>query len=629
MAVTRQRMSPAAFRQRLESEVVIADGAMGTVLAAAGVPLDHCFPELSLARADLVQAIHRAYLSAHADIIETNTFGANRLVLERYGLADRAEEINRAGVALALRARDELGSEALVAGSIGPSAAPRRTRTAPEADAVGALVDQAVALEAAGADLLVFETFGDLALLEEAVRVVQQVCSLPVIAQVTFLSDGLTISGETPGAVAETLEGLGVAALGANCTLGPRGLLTVVERLARVTELPLSVQPNAGSPTFARGRVQYRHNEEYFARAARRLVELGVSIVGGCCGTTPRHIEAIHEAVAGLRPGRRETQDHPALVVRSSEETTPREESRFREKLAAGEFIYACELTLPDGSDPEPAVAEVARLRDSGADAIVIAETADARVHMSPVTFGLLVQDRLGLEPILTASTWDKSMLGLQADLLGAHAFGIQAVLCKTGFPAPEGAYPTLAGVFEVTSIDLIAMLQSLNEARDHTGAHTRRATSFLIGARVNTSSPDLAETVARTRQKIASGADFLVVDPVYELTRLERFCEALGETEVPMLLGVTALRDYEHAEYVHQEVSGVSVPDAVLERLAEADDPLTGQELAAELVAGARHLISGVVVTSDDGDAAEAAAVLRRIRAELAHSGALRTLGA
>jgi methionine synthase / methylenetetrahydrofolate reductase(NADPH) len=594
---------------------------MGTVLGAAGVSFDHCFPELCLSRADLVQAIHRAYLSAHADIIETNTFGANRILLERWGLQDRVEEINRVGVELARQARDEMGVEALVAGSIGPSSAPRRARVAPDTEEVGALVEQAVALEAAGADIFIFETFGDLAVLEESVRVVQQVCTLPIVAQATFLNDGLTISGASPAQVADALESVGVAALGANCTLGPRGLLTVIEHLARATTLPISVQPNAGSPSFVRGRVQYRHNEEYFARSARRLVELGVSIVGGCCGTTPRHTEAIHEAIAGLTPGRREPAERPTLVVRTNERSTQRGASRFREKLVSGEFIYASGLVLPDGSDPDAAVAEVALLTEAGADAIVIAETADARAHMSPVTFGLLVQERLGIEPILSAATWDKSMLGLQADLLGAHAFGIEAVLCTTGVPAPEGTYPGLGGVFEVTSIDLIDMLQSLNEARDHTGARIRRATSFLIGARVNTSADDLSEVVARTRQKIAAGAHFLVTDPVFDLVRLERFCNALGDTDVPLLLGVMAPRDYEHLEYLHHEVSGARVPDEVLARLATTTGPDAGRELVVDIARAVRDRIQGVVVLPSDGGAVEGAALIDAIRKGLAEA--------
>ncbi len=471
------------LRRRLEREVLVCDGAMGTMLTAAGASLDRCLPELSLSRPDLVRAIHRAYVSAGADIIETNTFLANRLALRRYGLEHQVERVNATSVELAREVCAEKGSAVLVGGSIGPAVSPRRASSVPGAEAVKALTEQVEALDRAGVDLLVFETFGDLAALVQAVRATKEVSGRPVIAHVTFLEDGRTIAGDPPEAVAAALEELGVVALGANCTLGPRGLRSVVDQLARSTTVPLSVQPNAGPPTFVNGRFQYERNEEYFARAARRFVELGASIVGGCCGTTPRHIEAVAAAVRGISPGPREAEQRPTLLGGASVRPVAPQSGQFRTKLLGGEFVVGCELRLPEGSDPDAAVAEVELVREAGANTVLIASTASARVHISPVTFGLLVRERLGMDAILTATTWDKSMLGLQADLLGAHAFGLQTVLCRTGTPPPEGDYPNLSGVFDVTSIDLIEMLQSLNEARDHTGTRIRRATSFLIGA--------------------------------------------------------------------------------------------------------------------------------------------------
>jgi len=600
------------LRERLAERVLVCDGAMGTMLHAAGASLDRCLPELNVTRPDLVASIHRAYLSAGADIIETNTFGANRVTMERFGLPDQVDRFNSAAVALARETCGAVGSDALVAGSIAPAAAPRPAARPIDARALEALVEQADSLVAAGVDLLILETFGDLAALAALVGALAVRPTVPVIAQVTFREDGRTISGDSPETVAETLEGLDVVAIGANCTLGPRGMQPVIESLRRATSLPLSAQPNAGPPMIVRGHFEYRRNEEYFARAAETFVDLGASIIGGCCGTTPQHIDAV---VRHLRQLPRTRGGTSTARVRQGSPTreAPGASGRISEKLSRGEFILGCELPTPEGSDPEYAIAEAEALLRAGADGLIVTAAPPSRASISAVSFGLLLLDRLGIEPILTASTFDKSIVGLQADLLGAHAFGLRTVICTTGTPPPQGDYPDLGGVFTVTSVELIEALRALNDGREHIGTRMRRATAFTIGALADPAAVDFDWELRRTRQKIDAGADFILTAPVFSLSELERFVEALGDPAVPVLLGVTPLRDFEHAEFLHYEVPGVTIPDEVMKRLRDAGEraPTVGREIAGDLARRAVGLVQGVVVRAPDGSNTESAALL------------------
>ena len=599
------------LRARLAERVLVCDGAMGTMLHAAGASLDRCLPELNITRPDLVSSIHLAYLQAGADIIETNTFGANRVTMERFGLSDQVAAFNAAAVALARATCTDAGSDTLVAGSIAPAAAPRLAARPVDERALDALVEQADALVEAGVDLLVLETFGDLAALVALVGALSVRRHVPVIAQVTFREDGRTISGDSPETVAGMLEDLDVVAIGANCTLGPRGMQRVVEALGRATSLPLSVQPNAGPPMIVRGHFEYRRNEEYFARAAEAFVDLGASIIGGCCGTTPQHIDAVVRHLRQLptaRTGSPAGRHRPVLL--KVEE--PNAATRISDKLSRGEFILGCEIPAPDGSDPEYAIGEAEALLSAGADALIVT-AAPSRASISAVSFGLLLLDRLGIEPILTASTFDKSLVGLQADLLGAHAFGLRTVICTTGTPPPQGDYPDLGGVFTVSSVELIEALQALNDGREHVGTRMRRATAFTIGALADPSAVDFDWELRRTRQKIDAGAEFILTSPVFSLSELERFVEALGHPTVPVLLGVTPLRDFEHAEYLHYEVAGVTIPEDVMRRLSDAGDrsPAVGRQIAEDLARQAVGLVHGVVVRAPDGSHAQSGTLL------------------
>ncbi|HEY5274812.1 MAG TPA: bifunctional homocysteine S-methyltransferase/methylenetetrahydrofolate reductase [Acidimicrobiales bacterium] len=599
----------------LGSRVLVCDGAMGTMLHAAGASLDRWLPEMNLTQPATVSEVHRAYVEAGADIIETNTFGANTVTMNRFGLKADIALINRRAVELARAAAASPEHNVLVAGSVAPAAAPLSPGRVPDIEAHEALLEQVAALESAGVDLLMFETFGDLGAL--AALISAYPTQVPIVAHVTFLEDGRTIGGDSPERVGDVLGELGVVAIGANCALGPRGMRPIVEALAHANSLPLSVQPNAGPPSIVRGRFEYRRNEEYFARLANIFVDLGASIVGGCCGTTPRHIEAIVNQLRATRPAL-EVPGVAATSTRRRHDISRSETSArtFAERLSSNEFIVAAEIAPPKACDVEATLAGAAALSQAGAQTLLVTATPGAREAISPISFGLLLQERLGVDVVLSAATWEKSLLGLQADLLGAHALGLRSVVCTTGVPPPQGDYPDLSRVFEVSSIDLIETLLGLNQSSNERGSRARASTSFVIGARVNPAAADRDFELDRALQKLEAGVDFFVTDPLFSLEELERFVAALRQrgSQVPVLLGVTPIRDFEHAEYLHFEVPGVTVPDEVLERMRAAGShgAEVGRAITTELVWQAARTAHGVLVVPGETRDADAVELLK-----------------
>lgn len=593
----------ADFAAALEQRVLVCDGAMGTMLHASGIPLDRALPELNLSDPGLVRAIHDSYLAAGADVIQTNTFGASRLRLAPHGLQDLTRDINLAGARIALEARAAAGRPAFVAGSVSPAVtAAQRARADPEARAE-AIREQVRALVEGGVELLVFETFGYLAEMLEAVRIAGAECDLPIVAQMTFTDDGQTLGGESPGAVAAALAELPVTVIGANCTLGPQGLLGIVRELSRHTSLPLSAQPNAGAPRMVGGRrFQYSVDAGYFARYARRYVEAGAALVGGCCGTTPEHIRAAAGAIAGLRPVDRGRPPAPASSARRAPAAEEGElgDGGLADQLATRRFVIAAEVRPPLGGGAEQATREAMEFRSRGIHLFAVAPTTSARAQMSPLGLALHLQQRLQVEAILTVTTWDKSIMTLQADLLGAHALGIRNVVCRTGNPPLRGDYPNVDGIWEVDSVGLIGLLDGLNRGRDSNGLVLEAATSFYVGARCNPGAADLQAELARTRAKIAAGARFLVTRPLYELEALRRMMAALPGQRVPILLAVQPLHSFSEAEYLRYEVPDVIVPDAVLEAMRRAGDAEgeVGLRLAEELLEEAADLVDGVVLS-------------------------------
>jgi methionine synthase / methylenetetrahydrofolate reductase(NADPH) len=604
------------------SRVLVCDGAMGTMLQAAGVSLDLSLPELSVSRPELVKAIHGAYIAAGADVIETNTFGACRTRLARFGLENRVAEINQAAVRAARAAVAAADRPVLVAGSIGPATPPSSRGRLSSAVLRDAFREQVHALAEAGVDLIILETFGNLEELLEAISAAREAApALPVIAQMTFLEDGRTLAGETPAEVAVKVDGLGLAALGANCTHGPQGLLEILSELSRHTSLPLSAQPNAGSPTFVDGRFQYATDAAYLARYATRYVQAGAALVGGCCGTTPAHVEAVAAAVKGLRPpARRQPSAGVSPAGWEDVHAQHAQPSKFMQELASGRFVLVGEMGPPPGGASEQAVLDAAVLKEEGASAVLISSPTSPRAQVSPTSLAVLLQQRVeGLEAILTVATWEKSVMSLQADLLGAYAFGVRHVICRTGTPPLLGDYPNTGGFWDVDSVELIQLLRGLNEGHDRHGIALAQPTAFVIGARINPGADDLEREVADTRRKIEAGVDFLITPPVYDMEALDRLLDAAElPGELPVLLGVMPLRDFNHAEYLQHEVPGVALPEALIERMwrARDDAPAEGRTIARELIeqAQASKRLRGVVLTSSGHDPAELSSLMREV---------------
>ena len=613
--------------------VLVCDGAMGTMLHAAGAALDRSLPELNLSDPGLVSTIHESYLSAGADIIQANTFGANRLWLGDHGVGDKVAEINRAGVRIARAAQDRCERDVLVAGSVSPAVTAVQRRRIGSSERAEIIREQIEALLAwgddppgtprapanRGVDILILETFGYLDELVEAVVVASELSDVPIVAQATFADDAHTLGGETPREVATVLSGLPVAMLGTNCTIGPQRMLTVAEDLVRYASVPVSAQPNAGQPRRTGPRsFEFSIGGDYFARYFRRFAEAGVSLVGGCCGTTPAHIRAAADAVTAI-PAPRSRRAHPSGTGMSGTgKAGPPGAGSYgagshgagpfagtlADQLAGRRFIVAA--AIASGGRPAEAVQAAEVLRAQGAGVFAVQPAQSARTHSDSLDLALHLQQQAGVETIATLTTWDKTIMTLQAELLGAHALGIRNVICTTGSPPVLGDYPAVDGIWEVDSLGLIALLAGLNEGRDSNGLATATQTSFCIGARVNPGARDPEAEIARARAKVRAGAHFLVSRPVYELDSLLRVVTALEGTQIPLLLSVTPLRSFEEADYLANEVPGVIVPPDTLramDRAGRGAARAVGIDLAACLLHEARKLVSGVIVTAADDD--------------------------
>lgn len=619
------------FLEQLRQGPVLCDGAMGTLLYARGVTYEKCFDELNLTQPDLIQGIHNEYLSAGADIIETNTFGANRAKLETHNLQDRVREINFRAARIALEAREISGRPAFVAGAIGPTGRPLQ---APDEQRLGELRtifrEQIEALQEGGVELLILETFSSLAELRQAVLAAKEVGGLPTVAQMSFYEDGHTLSGQSATRVVTVLSDLGVDVIGANCSVGPAATLDVLHEMIATTKqqsesgsghVPLfSAQPNAGLPQRIDNRFFYVSTPDYFADYALQFIQNGVRLIGGCCGTTPRHIEAMRHAIneryqtssrqftAITSSTAEQVKDKngtngQATITRLIEEETilPQEGTKtgLQEKLAAGEFVISIELDPPKGLNPTKLLSGAALLQQAGADFINIADSPMARVRMSCIALARLIQDHLGIETIIHFTTRDRNLMALQSELLGAHALGIRNILALTGDPLRVGDYPNATGVWDVDSIGLIQILRGLIEGHDAAGSSIGAKASFNIGCALNLNMTD-EETdreIEKYHRKLEAGADFIMTQPIYELAPLERFVKRAGKPPIPMLLGYVLLHSSRHAEFLHNEVPGITIPDSVRRRLKDAGD--NGHEegllLAQELLAEANSMVQGV----------------------------------
>ena len=597
-------MTRSSFLEALASRVLVCDGAMGTMLYAKGIFLNRSFDELNLTQPDFVAEVHQAYVRAGADVIETNTFGANRVKLTPFGLGDRVKAINAQGAKIARHAaRDAI----YVAGSIGPLGVrvePWGKMGLDEAEEI--FREQAKALVEGGVDLFVLETFGDVNEISAAIKAVRGVCDLPIVAQMTTAEDGNSLDGVAPETFVPELESRGADVVGLNCSVGPAAMLEALERMARVTHVKLSAQPNAGKPREIEGRNLYLSSPDYMASYSRRFINAGVRLVGGCCGTTPDHIRAIKAAVRSLAPGsaRRGAGTAPAAVALPVEPPVPREQkSRMANTLGRGGFVVSVELTPPRGYHGEAMVEQARALRIHGVDLVNIPDAPRSSARMSALSAALLIQQQSGVETILHYACRDRSLLGMQSDLLGAHAMGIRNVLLVTGDPPKVGDYADATAVFDVDSIGLVNMVSRLNAGADVGGQPIGQPTAFHVGVAVNPGAVNLDEELRRYAYKVEAGAEFAITQPVFDAAELAEFIERVRPHGIPVLAGIMPLESLRHAEFMANEVPGVRVPDAIVDRMRRADaDGRASDEglaIAREIAGELRPLVQGIQIST------------------------------
>jgi len=602
---------PHAFSRRLAEAPLLCDGAMGTLLYARGVSMDACFDLLNINRSQLVQSVHGDYVAAGADCIETNTFGANRFKLAVHGSAGEVRAINLRGVKLARDVRESSGRDVFVLGSMGPLGkylAPLGTVTADEAET--AFREQAEALLEGGVDGFIVETFSDLAEITLAIEAIRSVTDLPIVAQMAFTDEGVTFTGRTGGEVARALRALGVAALGANCSVGSSVLYEVLEHmLPEAGGVPLAIQPNAGLPSRVDERLMYLSSPAYMAEWAGRMLEAGARIVGGCCGTTPLHIVAMREAVDRRAPVRR--RDERTVISARSREALETPSLRgataptlLSRKLDAGDFIVTVELDPPRGHSVEKLIQGAKLLKERGVEVVDINDGSLGRVRMAVLPTAILVREATGLDINMHFTCRDRNLMGIQADLLGGHALGIRNILAMTGDPPRAGDYVNATAVFDVDAVGLMEILRRMNEGLDATGNGIGEPTSFCYGAALDPSAPDPAREIERFQRKVAAGARWVQTQPVYDLEVLDRFLERAGGSPVPVLVGVLPLHSLRHAEFLHNEVPGITIPDAVRARLRSAGEGALrlGIEMAQALAQAIRRRYAGVYLMPSFG---------------------------
>ena len=599
---------------------MLCDGAMGTLLYAKGIFINRSYDELNLSQPDLIRGIHHEYLQAGAEIIETNTFGGNSFRLGRHSLADKVNDVNRAGVRIAREAAKSF--DVWVAGSVGPLG----TRIEPLGktsfqEARAAFRQQIEVLVEAGIDLLILETFGYMEEIHQAMLAAREVsASIPLVAQVTIDEDGNCLDGSDPQTFVPKLMEWGADVIGCNCSVGPVAMLDAMERVRAATSLPLAAQPNAGIPRSVDGRNIYLCSPEYMASYARKFVAAGVRLVGGCCGTTPEHIRVMKSALR-VSEARGKATSKPAVGSSSAPLAVPavpmQERSLLGAKLARGEFVTMVEIVPPKGTDVQKEIEGARFVRSVGVDAVNIPDSPRASARMSNQALSLLIQREVGLDAILHYTCRDRNVLCIQSDLLGAAAVGIKNLICITGDPPKMGNYPDATAVFDVDAIGLVNIVHNLNRGLDLGGNPIGTGTGFVIGVGANPGLTDMDEEIRRFEFKVEAGAEYAVTQPVFDLRLLENFLRRIEHCRIPVVAGIWPLVSVRNAEFMKNELR-VSVPDAILERMARAQTPelarAEGVAIAREMLIAARQMVQGAQISAPSGRYSSAVDVLEAL---------------
>ncbi len=575
------------FLTAINDGVLCGDGAMGTLLAERGIPSGSCFEELCLERPELILEIHREYLAAGASVITTNSFGANALKLSSFALESRAAEINRRAAGLARRAVMEAGKQAWVAGSVGPLGVSGSEAEARGIDREALFREQIAALLDGGCDLILLETFQDPGELSLALRIAKSLGSKPVITLIASPESGRLPGGAWVGDLLETLGNEGADLVGLNCVNGPQAMLRLVEKIAPTR--PLAVYPNAGRPFYQEGRISYGTTPEYFADLGRRMVESGAALVGGCCGTSPRHIKALSEALKGLRPGPKK----PTAVTTGEQPErpiTPREKS-ILDLVAEGKTVIVTELDPPKTLPLEKFFAAAEALTKAGSDAITLADNSLAILRVSNFAVAAMLKQR-GITPLLHLSCRDSNVIGLQSELLGMAAMGMRHVLALTGDPAKGGDHPDATSVYDVNSVGLLEIIRRLNEGYTQAGTDLQARPDLVAGCTFNPNSRNLDAQVQKLERKIKAGARYVMTQPVFETRLVEETARRTAHLGVPVFVGVWPLLNGRQALFLHNEVPGISIPGPIMSRM----EGLEGTEGRKEGVAIAKEVTRSVL---------------------------------
>jgi methionine synthase I (cobalamin-dependent)/5,10-methylenetetrahydrofolate reductase len=596
------------FREQLSRRVVVADGAMGTMLYSRGVFINRCFDELNLSSPDLVRQIHQEYVKAGAEIIETNTYGASRVRLSAFGLAEKVAEINRAGVRIA---REAARDQAWVAGAIGPLGVriePLGPTSFAEARAV--FREQTDALVEAGVDLLILETFANLDELREAVAAARESAGdeLVIVAQVTIDDFGHLPGGTDTQTFTREMDAMPVDVIGLNCSVGPKATLETIEQMMQYSTKPMSAMPNAGVPQRVEGRNIYLCSPEYMSQYARRMLWAGVKIIGGCCGTTPEHIKLIRSETRSLQPQQKKlsvTVAEPQSKGHALEGVPVAQKSKLGAKLAAGKFVAFVEILPPRGVDASREIEGAKLCAEHGIDCINVPDGPRASARMSAQVTCQLIQQHAGIEAVNHFCCRDRNILGIQSELLGAHTAGIRNLICITGDPPRMGAYPDATAVFDVDAIGLVNIVNNLNHGLDIGGNPMGSQTAMLIGVGANPGALNMDEEIRRFDWKVEAGAEYIVTQPVFDLDLLEQFLRRTAHARIPVICGIWPLTSFRNAEFMVNELR-VPVPEEYMERMRRVDSAEKAREegvaIASEMTARVRQMVQGVQLSAPFG---------------------------